>query len=44
MADPSLPLYIYNVPGRSGVGFLSESVGKVTGHLNIRGIKEATGT
>lgn len=43
MADLGLPVCIYNVPGRTGVDFLPESIGKVAGHPNIVAIKEATG-
>jgi len=43
MADLGLPVCIYNVPGRSGVDFLPESIGAVAGHPNIVAVKEATG-
>jgi 4-hydroxy-tetrahydrodipicolinate synthase len=43
MADLGLPVCIYNVPGRTGVDFLPESIGKVAGHPNIVAVKEATG-
>lgn len=43
MADLGLPVCIYNVPGRSGVDFLPESIGQVAGHPNIVAVKEATG-
>jgi 4-hydroxy-tetrahydrodipicolinate synthase len=43
MADLGLPVCIYNVPGRTGVDFTPESIGKVAGHPNIVAVKEATG-
>lgn len=43
MADLGLPVCIYNVPGRTGVDFLPDSIGKVAGHPNIVAVKEATG-
>lgn len=43
MADLGLPVCIYNVPGRTGVDFSPESIGKVAGHPNIVAVKEATG-
>lgn len=43
MADLGLPVVLYNVPGRSGVDFLPDSIGRVAGHPNIVGVKEATG-
>lgn len=43
MADLGLPVCIYNVPGRTGVDFLPESIGQVAGHPNIVAVKEATG-
>ena len=43
MADLGLPVCIYNVPGRTGVDFLPENIGKLAGHPNIVAVKEATG-
>jgi 4-hydroxy-tetrahydrodipicolinate synthase len=43
MADLGLPVCIYNVPGRTGVDFLPESIGQIAGHENIVAVKEATG-
>ncbi len=37
------PLMLYNVPGRTGVDLLPETVGRLANHANITGIKEATG-
>ena len=38
-----LPLYIYNVPGRSIVDVMPETMGKLAGeHSNIVGVKDAT--
>ncbi len=43
-ADMGLPVVIYNVPGRTGVDFLPESIGQCFGESeNIIGVKEATG-
>jgi 4-hydroxy-tetrahydrodipicolinate synthase len=39
----SRPVMLYNVPGRTGVDLLPESVAELAGHKNIFGIKEATG-
>jgi len=43
MADLGLPVCIYNVPGRTGVDFLPESIAQVADHPNIVAVKEATG-
>lgn len=43
MADLGLPVCIYNVPGRTGVDMLPESIAKIAGHPNIVAVKEATG-
>ncbi len=37
------PLILYNVPGRTGVDLKPDTVIKLAGHPNIKGIKEATG-
>ncbi|MCQ9154515.1 4-hydroxy-tetrahydrodipicolinate synthase [Acidomonas methanolica] len=37
-----LPLYIYNVPGRSAVEVLPETIGRLSRHPNIVGVKDAT--
>ena len=39
----SIPQVLYNVPGRTGVDMLPETVGRLAGIENIVGIKEATG-
>jgi len=39
----SIPQILYNVPGRTGVDMLPETVGRLAGIDNIVGIKEATG-
>ncbi|MCW7553481.1 4-hydroxy-tetrahydrodipicolinate synthase [Endozoicomonas gorgoniicola] len=38
-----IPQILYNVPGRSSVDMLPETVARLAGHKNIAGIKEATG-
>ncbi|MBL9099325.1 MAG: 4-hydroxy-tetrahydrodipicolinate synthase [Myxococcales bacterium] len=44
IADASdLPLVVYNVPGRTGVDLLPETVADLARHPHIVGIKEATG-
>jgi 4-hydroxy-tetrahydrodipicolinate synthase len=39
-----LPIVMYNVPGRTGVDILPETVGRLARHPNIVAIKEATGS
>ncbi len=39
----SKPVMLYNVPGRTAVDMIPETVGRLSGHTNIFGIKEATG-
>lgn len=43
IADLGLPVCIYNVPGRTGVDFLPDSIAQVAAHPNIVAVKEATG-
>lgn len=43
VADVGLPVVVYNIPGRTGVNITPETMAKLTEHLNIVGIKEATG-
>lgn len=38
-----IPQILYNVPGRTAVDMLPETVARLAGHKNIAGIKEATG-
>jgi 4-hydroxy-tetrahydrodipicolinate synthase len=38
-----LPIFLYNVPGRSVVDLLPDTVGRLSKHPNIIGIKDATG-
>jgi 4-hydroxy-tetrahydrodipicolinate synthase len=39
-----LPQVLYNVPGRTAVNLLPETVARLAGHSNIVAIKEATGS
>ena len=39
-----LPVMLYNIPGRSGVTLLPETVERLSRHPNILAIKEATGS
>jgi len=39
-----LPVILYNIPGRTGVNCLPETVARLAGVANIVGIKEATGS
>lgn len=44
IADAStVPVILYNVPGRTGVNLLPKTVAKLAEHPNIAAIKEATG-
>ena len=44
VADEStVPVVLYNVPGRTGVNLLPKTVAKLAEHPNIAAIKEATG-
>ena len=38
-----IPVYVYNVPGRTGVSITYEALAKISQHKNIVGIKEASG-
>jgi len=40
----ALPQILYNVPGRTGVNLLPETVARLSAHRNIVAIKEATGS
>lgn len=39
----NIPIYIYNVPGRTGICISEDIVGELAEHPNIAGIKEASG-
>lgn len=41
--EVNIPIILYNVPGRTGVNILPETVASLEKHPNIRGIKEASG-
>ena len=38
-----IPIYVYNVPGRTGVSISYEALAEISRHKNIVGIKEASG-
>lgn len=38
-----IPVYVYNVPGRTGVSITYEALAEISKHKNIVGIKEASG-
>ena len=40
---PNIPLYLYNIPGRSVVNINVETIKKLTKFKNIIGVKDATG-
>lgn len=40
----AIPQILYNVPGRTGVNLLPETVARLSSHKNIVAIKEATGS
>lgn len=42
--ESSLPVILYNVPGRTGCNLLPKTVAKLSEHPNIAAIKEATGS
>ena len=39
----NIPVYVYNVPGRTGVSLTYEALAEIRKHKNIVGIKEASG-
>jgi 4-hydroxy-tetrahydrodipicolinate synthase len=43
IAEVGLPLILYNIPGRTGVNMLPETVGRLSKLANVVGIKEASG-
>lgn len=42
--ESTLPVILYNVPGRTGCNLLPKTVAKLSEHPNIAAIKEATGS
>jgi 4-hydroxy-tetrahydrodipicolinate synthase len=42
-ASSTLPIFLYNIPGRTGVDLLPETIARLGEIKNIIGIKEATG-
>jgi 4-hydroxy-tetrahydrodipicolinate synthase len=42
LAEVGLPLVLYNIPGRTGVNMLPETLAQIADHPNIVGVKEAT--
>lgn len=43
IAELGLPVIVYNIPGRTGVNIMPETMKELARHPNITGIKEATG-
>jgi 4-hydroxy-tetrahydrodipicolinate synthase len=39
----NIPIIIYNVPGRTGMNILPDTLNKLSEHKNIAGVKEASG-
>ncbi len=39
-----LPVVLYNIPGRTGVGLTADTIARLAAHPNISAIKEATGS